>query len=434
MKKLQHTGLVTAFVFACVFHAAAQSGYKFPNIVKIKTQVAGSLPEEGFGFVVYEENDSLYVVTAKHVVKPEKESEITMRFYKDSLNRKAELVNWHSTYDIALLKISLPVNYYAWEFRGNIKIPKPGDKIEIIGRYGSWMPLPGKMRGKIVQCNDSIFVADFYGAAVGSSGGPVISKNDIAGMIISDAGGQIQAIPIQTILQTVHQWLSVHPQKINDLPILSAGISLGGSSRAITPGRFDLMMDRSNELLCFKPGIFAEITMFEHFSLEADAAYRRVFKSTNPDFGPDIQYKNNYFTYSLSLDYHFFSNLGNPALISDVENPFFPKLRIGYSFNSTKPKINVENSGWEVLEDQLGVLPGYEKRFNSWFVGLGTNINLEYVNLQGEIMYENFSSKYLLLDVVDPLNSNIKNDWIISLSLKFGIILRPASSRVKLLR
>ena len=437
MKQIHLTAILFyLFCFSGISYTKAQMWNKFNNIVKINSIFSDNEQEEGFGFVVYERNDSLYIITAKHVVYSEKEINIKIRFYNDSIDRRAELINWHPTLDIGMIKINIPNNYYAWEFRGSTKIPKVGDKIEIIGRYGNWMQMPKQMEGKITLCEENQFVADFYGAALGSSGGPVLSKNIIVGMIIEDLGGQIYAIPIQTIEKTFHEWLRLIPQSIKDLPIFGFGINLGGSSHQLTTNgsRYATMMDRSNEQLFFRPGVYVELIPLKKISILGEANYRRVFKTTNTDYSPDIQFKNKYFSYSVSLNYHFYNNLVNSAAIANMENPFYPIIILGFSRNSMNPKIKTEDSGWEVLEDQLGILPGYSKTLNSWFIGIGSNINSEFLNLKLEFIYERFSSKYLLMDIIDPLNSNTKNDWVVSINMKMGIIFRPKSSREKILR
>ena len=72
--------------------------------------------------------------------------------------------------------------------------------------------------------------AELKGVAVGSSGGPLFRKawlpanNKIVGMVYSDDGSIVKAIPIDKIKRFVVESLNLTTKNISDLPVLKFGI------------------------------------------------------------------------------------------------------------------------------------------------------------------------------------------------------------------
>ena len=82
--KILIKSLIFLFMLYFVSERADGQENQYNNIVKITSFYQDSNPEPGFGFVVYEEYEELYVVTAKHVIEEyDKElKRITVDFYE----------------------------------------------------------------------------------------------------------------------------------------------------------------------------------------------------------------------------------------------------------------------------------------------------------------------------------------------------------------
>lgn len=444
MRKLVQIRILM-FMFCCMIfiQVYAQSAfistnytkwYKFNNVVKITSVLPGQSTKTGFGFIWYEKNDSLYIVTAKHVVQS-KTAKLTVNFYFINAVWDARVIELTNEPDIALIKTPKPRSTFAWEFRGNTKISETGDKIEIIGRYNDWLPLSKRMHGEIVRSGENEFEAKFYGAALGTSGGPVFSKNKIIGLITRDAGNSIYGITIQVIEKTVNKWLNMQPEAIHDLPLFSFGINMGISTRTIySLNRYSLFYDKSNEPLSFRPGIFCEIAPFNKVSFSIETNHQRTYKKTNTQYSPYMEFKNHIFSGSFGINYNFYSNLSDAQAFTSLSQFLMQKVFLGYSWNTMKPKVKTADSEWSPLNIHFETLPDFSKNFGSVFFGLGSNNNFERFTFRFELRYEQYLSKYLSFDLIDPYSSNAKNDWFFSLNFKFGYMIRPKSSKVKLLR
>ena len=96
--------------------------------------------EHGFGFVVSERDDRLFVVTANHVVRydePDVTTEqVQVRFYADQgRSYPAELLDVASgDADLALLDVLKPFEDYTWEPKYSYSTPQRGDRVWFIGR------------------------------------------------------------------------------------------------------------------------------------------------------------------------------------------------------------------------------------------------------------------------------------------------------------
>jgi hypothetical protein len=435
MLKLSSVNIISFILFFhCIISPVkADEFYFYNNVVKITTIQPDNDDLFGFGFIVYEEDNFYYIATAKHLVQTENEPVIEIRFYKPSLIKTASVAHLHKELDLALLKVEKPDSFHAWEFCSITKDPEIGDKIKIIGRYGGWSESSNKTKGEIISVSQNQFRAIFYGAAVGSSGGPVVSGKNIVGMIIYDEGNQIIAIPIAVIEDLVREYKELNSLKIKDLPILGFGVNIGGSCESLFYGRDVNVLKRSSAIPVFNPCIFVEMTFFEHTSFKLETAYRIINKKTNGKYGPYNQFRNHLITYSASVYYNFTPYTQNELRSSD-EIPDFPILIIGCGWNKMNPIINIENNGWTALSDQYGAEHQYSENFVSFIIGGAGGYKTDKITLYMNIIFEYFTTKYLYMDIVNPYDVNKKNDWLISASLRIGLIRRPKSTRNKLIR
>ncbi len=111
------------------------------NVVRITAKFTDGNPEYGFGFIVGEKINKLYIVTAKHVARRDappgvKTTEVRVRFENDKgKSHKAILLDLSlQDLDLALLEIAKPVTGYKWEKACIQRQPERGDEAWFIGR------------------------------------------------------------------------------------------------------------------------------------------------------------------------------------------------------------------------------------------------------------------------------------------------------------
>jgi hypothetical protein len=411
--------------------AHADETYLYKNIVKITVDKPDNMDENGFGIIVYEKDDLLYIATAKHVVEAGHEFPVRIKFITGK-EKTATIVHKHDKLDLALLEVERPDNY-VWEFRDMTGRPKDNDKIKIIGRYGYWSASADVITGTITGISGESFTAKFYGASIGASGGPVISGNKITGMITVDEGSQIEGIPIDVVLKQTKEWLGVSSVPINDLPAVSYGISLGGTVENIVDNKNSPLLKRSTAYPYFNPGVYFQVIVQKHVSLQYEINYRSLKRQTNGEYGPYHQFKNHYVSHSFTLHINFLS-YNHEFLRYENELPVPSELILGYSINKMKPELNIEETGWTALRDQSNFTGHYSDRFSSVCLGIGFPRSLYIISMKMDILFEYYFTHYLFLDVVNPFDERNRNDWSISVNLKLGLFHRPKSSRISFVR
>jgi hypothetical protein len=179
------------------------------NVVKITATLGhGKERRYGFGFIVGEQGGDLVVVTADHVVDfddPEAgdaaKSPVINFFNRQGQDVSGRLQTKRLRPDSGDLAVILVRN------PGFVSIKKEAiDTVAVersrdvwaVGRRGEWdiPPAPGKVKGTH-PITHRIFV-EGLAVGAGSSGGPLISRNGIVGMIVAD-GNSIEATPIAAI-------------------------------------------------------------------------------------------------------------------------------------------------------------------------------------------------------------------------------------------
>lgn len=178
------------------------------NVIQLTVNMINGDIVYGFGFVIAEEKNTLYIVTANHVVYPKmlglKTKEILVRFYQNQREKQviAELLDIaDERLDVALLKVSKPASYI-WEKELFCPNYQKGDKVWFIGRNRKWY-IPSDDKTGILCNSDSDeyghIVFDIISVMPGTSGAPLFTENGIIGMIIEDEGNRARAIPINSI-------------------------------------------------------------------------------------------------------------------------------------------------------------------------------------------------------------------------------------------
>jgi sulfatase modifying factor 1 len=183
------------------------------NVVQLTVKFSDGRTEDGFGFIVGEQGDRLYVVTAEHVVRkkiPDVEAKkITARFYEkkgDDFSAKLLNLSSRSGMDIALLEVPKPSKDYKWEKNYYHTSPQFGEQVWFIGRFRDWYVPTGPSIGAVNQEPlVGILKVDIYSVQQGTSGAPLITKDGIVGMVTEDDSqtNTISALAIETIRQIV---------------------------------------------------------------------------------------------------------------------------------------------------------------------------------------------------------------------------------------
>jgi Trypsin-like peptidase domain len=173
--------------------------------------------EEGFGFVVGEQNGQLLIATAKHVVRRQDDS----GQWSDADKVKVEFFNergkWHSAdlkavyprngQDLSVLSVTTPSGF-RWERKslGAERDNLQNTRVWFIGRTDTPDPwyiptTPGSINDNTFDTASTASI-DINSVRRGTSGAPLISETGILGMIIRDSDGSIAtALSVEFIRQ-----------------------------------------------------------------------------------------------------------------------------------------------------------------------------------------------------------------------------------------
>jgi len=194
-------------------------GFK-DNVVQITAKFSDDDMSDGFGFVVGERDNKLYVVTANHVIysdDPDIETkEVLVKFYEDQVGKpiSGETLNVsNSLLDAALLRVTKPKRY---RWRRKVLCPgyKKGDMAWFIGQGGKWVVPPDGAAGHLKDDEpDWDGNISFYITSVkpGTSGAPLFTKDGFIGMITIDKGLEAQAVHIDSIRKLIKKECQICP-------------------------------------------------------------------------------------------------------------------------------------------------------------------------------------------------------------------------------
>ena len=184
------------------------------NVVKVWSGQGNT--ENGFGFIVSAGAGNLYVITADHVAwgtsAPQPDAEapsIYLAFYADPSNRyRAKILNHDRHHDLALLQVQIPPGI-KWEKQclSTIEEAKRNTPVWFIGRDGEWFvpALSGAIDSDRPNA-DSWLEAEVLGLRPGSSGGPLVSRTGIVGMVNAGSADEARVLAIEYIKNAVQDW------------------------------------------------------------------------------------------------------------------------------------------------------------------------------------------------------------------------------------
>ena len=185
------------------------------NVVQIKTTLSDGSDENGFGTVISEVSNKLYIVTAKHVIyrldgrglisDEAKPTAVKVRFFKDQgkVYTATALQLKSNNLDITLLEVNKPQNF-RWTKEFYSKAITTGKKVWFIGRAQDWYVPTGAAVGSVndISSNDEI-IMDINSIQPGTSGAPLISSDGIVGLIYEDSPTGSRAYAIEKVIKVI---------------------------------------------------------------------------------------------------------------------------------------------------------------------------------------------------------------------------------------
>jgi hypothetical protein len=395
-----------------------------PNIVKIMTQFSDGSDERGFGFVMLERNNTLYIATAKHVVNsddPDIATDIIkISFYNIQGSQPAEVIHQHERYDIALLKTKKPLSYI-WASGNLSRNVDRNDRVWFIGRNWDWDNITEDFAGKVSRVRGIEIEADMSGVTVGSSGGPLMASGGIAGMIIGGSGNRVVALKIGYIQELiVDDWLKL--QQVKDIeadvfPYVSIG-ALGGLPVSVTTQEpEDISVPRSY-------GAYLDIAMSPKYSVRISHEKAKLKRKDSwPFTGESIALT--------AVTLHLYKE-------SPIFNRYFlpsQYLLLSYGFGEIKPELNVNRSQWLELRDISKFEDSYSDDFHALTVGYGmesAHSNALHIGIEFGVTYT--TTKYLDIDLSNPFEAADTDDWLIFFRINVGYAFKRREPSIKLLR
>jgi len=166
--------------------------------------------DEGFGFIVGQRDDELYIITAAHVVEeqgPGQPARVKVYFHADQARAvPAEVLVRPRGLDAALLRVSKP-RRVQWT-PGAYCLPpfERGDPVWFIGRDRRWFVPLDYEAGRLSYAEpDYLGRIDVSIGSIkrGTSGAPLIADGGLIGMITDDAGVSAVAQEVQDLRRFV---------------------------------------------------------------------------------------------------------------------------------------------------------------------------------------------------------------------------------------
>ena len=221
---------VAAFVLAAVTAEAADPGETVAtnlkqNTVRIEARF-GDEKENGFGFIIGEEEGMLYAVTAYHVVSSEDvdaEPPVVQveLFRRQGKPIDAEVLGTHdAVHDLAVITFPAPAGIQ-WNRKclGSAEEQNRSTKVWFVGKQGGWIvpTNPGTISSE--EPDDGQFEIENLAVLRGSSGGPLIASSGIVGMVLTDSADTTRALSISFIQRRLRSWQHpFHLQKSAQAP------------------------------------------------------------------------------------------------------------------------------------------------------------------------------------------------------------------------
>ena len=180
------------------------------NVVTIKAILKNGKTEYGLGWVIGNDNDYLYIVTADHIVRgstpKETVKKLQLKFFNEAKQfREGDLLPDHNEdLDLAIFRIKRP-DRRLWRLSSTDgEKPKTNTPALFLGAKNKWL-IP-KEPSRISSVKQQDIMVEGLSVDVGSSGAPLISKRGIVGMIRSTTTEHTRVTKLSAIRQQVKNW------------------------------------------------------------------------------------------------------------------------------------------------------------------------------------------------------------------------------------
>lgn len=181
--------------------------YLKDNVVRIHTTFSNGSDENGFGFIVAEENAQLYIITADHVVNSpygDPTERVVVYFYDKEINRTARIIKYDGNLDLSLIRVSSPEDF-SWRRGFVANSYSSGNEVWYIGRGAKWhVPFNNGFINRIHSATRKL-VIEMPSVQKGCSGAPIVSKNGFVGIIIEDSPGNVYGYSIDLIEELIEK-------------------------------------------------------------------------------------------------------------------------------------------------------------------------------------------------------------------------------------
>ncbi|MCX6142373.1 MAG: serine protease [Ignavibacteriales bacterium] len=405
---------LTLLLFSFQLMSAQEQMYQ--NVVRIRTTFSNHTLQDGFGFVICERSDCLYIATALHVVANEDPALMRVNsivsFYQSTGGQEALLVMTDDRLDLALLIVDKP-SWYTWRWWCRVLQAEVNDQVWIIGFSRQWITEYQQSKGIVVQARGNTIQANFTGLQPGCSGGPLMSGNEIVGMVLEDAGTRINAVGIRAILQTAYDYMEVNPTGEFDLPFLAAGGVIGGSGLASSNLGAKATLGYS---------VFTEAMVVPRLSLCATGAYDFFAAKVSVD-NQDREFQNPITSYGLCLKYYFDFWAEMPLRVLPTY------VRVGVSHINHNPQIRFNGGIWTNLRDRQGQGLSYSKSGYLFESGLGFGWKGSTLAIGVDFSFI-YATEPLGVDLLRPYEGATTHLFVRA-GLYLGYSLRTAEPKVK---
>lgn len=242
------------------------------NVVKIEGA------ENGFGFIVSEQNGKLFIVTAGHVVvaKPgEVPPRLKVFFFNDQgKSYDAEVLRYKDDHDLALLGSEVP-HGLTWK-RDCLSDPeqtKRGTLIWFIGKDSEWfVPVAGGELNEGVDA-DSWLHAHIPQLTLGSSGGPWVTATGIIAMVKGGSTTEDRGLSVKYIETVVkgkgwgYPWdlrnatapaVMEPPPATNEIPLAAKDTANSGTEK-FAPAEHSALEDAAQQLASYYTNLSSQV-------------------------------------------------------------------------------------------------------------------------------------------------------------------------------
>jgi hypothetical protein len=180
----------------------------------VRVRAGDANPKLGFGFIIAQRGQRVFIVTAKHVVSVGDNPDsppaiIKVSFYSDQGESfAADLLERDPNHDLALIRTTAPQGF-GWEKKclAHSQEQKRGTRVWFVGRDDRWyVPAQNGFISSQGLNPDQGLDADMPGLRPGSSGGPLVTDTGIIGIVRANNADDTRVLSIDAIKAAVQDW------------------------------------------------------------------------------------------------------------------------------------------------------------------------------------------------------------------------------------